>query len=67
MKTNYLRIWSIILIFAIVFNMLPLHAMAEELDLGDVDTEATAQLPTQEEIQIVDEVIEGRSEYSKEF
>ena len=67
MDRRFMRICSLLLTVIMIFNMLPMHAMAEELKQGEMDTEEVAQSVQQEDAQIVDEILEGRSEYIKEY
>ena len=75
MQKTWLKLCSMFLVIVMVFNMLPMTVWAEEYqemtssnvgDLSSASTETDTD-PVIAEAQIVGEVIENRTEYSKEF
>ena len=68
MSKHLLRFCSILLSFVMVFNMLPHQALADVLTTEEQDLSAgKTDMEPAEEGQIVEEIVENRSKYSKEF
>ena len=64
MLKKFLRICSVLIVLAMVINMLPMSSLAAELDTAEtqyINNEIS------EDVTIVGEVIESRTEFSKEF
>lgn len=64
MSKKTMRLWSVLLVFVMIFNMLPLNAMA--LEAGQKVNSDTASRAA-DDTYIIGEVIENRTEYTKEF
>lgn len=61
------RIWSILLVIIMIINMLPVQALALETDKTSSSSIATKDSISIEELYIVDELVDRRTEYTKEF
>ncbi len=66
MKKRFLRVCSMILIIVLLINMLPMGVFAEAFREAVADAEALKTL-TPQSVQVVDEIVERRTEFSKEF
>ena len=73
MSKRSIRLWSSIMALVLIFNMLPLKAMAvntgsnpNETSGGSHETQNSLS-HSNSDLDILEEVIEKRSEYSKEF
>lgn len=66
MKMKLLRLCSLILAFSLMINMIPVHSFAVE-----TEEEETSELVEEKEIeegsQIINEIIENRTQFSKEY
>ena len=59
-----LKLWSLVLVFAMMCQIVPLSVLAEE-NIETIELEEVA-VNTAEEM-IVEEIVDKRTEYSKEF
>lgn len=67
MLKRFLRICSVLLTLVMLFNMIPLNAVAEEyLSAEATETVSLEQIDTTD-LKIVEEVIESRSKFSKSY
>lgn len=64
MSKKTMRLWSWLLVFVMIFNMLPMNAMA--VDTGQNDNSDTVPR-TNDDAYIIEEVVANRTEYTKEF
>ena len=68
MSKHSMRLLSLILVFAVIINLLPLHAMAAEAETDRSSPSVIDKpLDSGNDVYIVSEVASGRTEYSKEF
>ena len=70
MKKRFFSICSMFLILVMLLNMLPMSVFAEEFQETHADTEEATeneQVSEASEAYVVDEIIENRTEFSKEF
>ena len=72
MKKKLLKLCSIVLTLVMIFNMLPHQALAdtlttEEMDLTSVSISAEKVKPNLSASDVVEEVTENRTKFSKEF
>lgn len=62
------RIWSMILVIVMLINMLPLGVLAEEYQANAASTTVAAnQESSIDDVHIISEVTENRTEFVKEF
>ena len=72
MNKTFMRFCSMVLAMVLLFNMLPMSTFASELQemreaADDVTAEPVTDSTGLEDMYIVEEIIEGRTEYSKEY
>lgn len=68
MKNKFLKLCSTLLVLALLVNMLPMSIFAEELNHSlTADSEAVLQPEAAEPAEVVAELTEKRTQYTKEF
>ena len=68
MKSKFLRLCSMVLVLVMLINMLPMSSFAEEYrESLAAAPEETVETVDTSDAQIVEEIIENRTEFSKEF
>ena len=70
MKHSWMKRLSILLVLVMLFQMLPHQALAEIISTEDSDLSVTppsAETTITQDAQVVDEVVENRTEFTKEF
>ncbi len=68
MSRTFLKLCSLVLSLVMVFQLLPLNALAAELNLGDsADVSANPSSSNSGDASIIAEITSRRSEYSKEY
>lgn len=66
MEKNIRKLLSVVLVLVMLFNMLPLNAFAVETETQP-PTDNTGQEAVSRDVYIVEEIIEERTEYIKQF
>lgn len=70
MKHSWMKRLSILLVLVMLFQMMPHQALAEIISTEDSDLSVTppsAETTITQDAQVVDEVVENRTEFTKEF
>lgn len=67
MSKRSTRVWSVLMVIIMIFNMIPVYALAEETTDSVPDEETEQQYVSTEDVHVVEEIVDRRTEYTKVF
>lgn len=67
MSKRSTRVWSVLMVIIIIFNMLPVHALAAETTDSVPDEQTGQEYVSTEDVHVVEEIVDRRTEYTKVF